>query len=390
MRLAGNLALALASAALAVGACELALALFAPVEFMRPAERLEGDAWRTYLHRPSEVPGLAYELAPNREGSHLGAAIRTNSHGMRDDEPAPAGSGVTRIAVVGDSVTFGFAVEGHETYAAVLQELLNADEGGRFEALNFGVGGYSTRDEALVVEHKVLAFEPRLVIVGYSLNDADPRPNQPLHQHFGRPRWWQHSNVLRLVARALEGGLAPLGSDYTASIHAPGSPTWASVVEGFGRIGELTRARGIPVLVAIFPRLRELGAGPYPRRAIHEQVAAAARAAGFHVLDLAPVFAKVPAPQLRNPRDPSHPSVLGHRVAAEAIHARLRAELELLQGLPAGQAQRASASRISWARPSLQPGHRSPPQTATGTPASPASRTSWWSASGSRSITRSS
>jgi lysophospholipase L1-like esterase len=253
---------------------------------------------------------------------------------MRDDEPAPRGANVRRIAVVGDSTTFGFAVEARETYADVLEELLNADvtDGRRFETLNFGVGGYSTRDEVLVVEHKALAFDPELIVIGYSLNDADPRPIQPLHQHFVRPEWWQHSNLLRLAARWSHAGeLQPDGGKgYTQSIYAADSPTWASVVDGFARIAELSRPRDIPVLVVIFPRLNELGEPPYPLRAIHAQVSQAARAAGLLVLDLERAYARLPVESLRNPRDAMHPSVLGHRLAAEAIRARVGPRLERL------------------------------------------------------------
>ena len=85
----------------------------------------------------------------------------------------------------------------------MLERLLNeASSGVRFEVLNLGVGGYSSRDEALLLRHKGMEWNPDPVIMGYFLNDPEIEPVQPLHSQFQEPSWWQHSNLLRLIARA--------------------------------------------------------------------------------------------------------------------------------------------------------------------------------------------
>jgi hypothetical protein len=105
-------ALGLAALLVSLAAAEALLAVFWPVEYMAPPERLPGNAWRELIHRPSELPGLLYELAPTPKG----IAGPTNSHGMRDTEPLPAGApAVLRVAVLGDSFTFGLGVERDET-----------------------------------------------------------------------------------------------------------------------------------------------------------------------------------------------------------------------------------------------------------------------------------
>ena len=146
-----NLLLMVSSILFALGLAEVSRRLFRPQSFMAP-QKPTGAVWQELLHRPSPIPGLAYELTPNMTKFSLDALIRTNSHGMRDQEPIPMeDSSVFRIVVLGDSFTFGFGVENDETYPNVLEDLLNqshASEGQRLHVLNFGVGGDSTRDEA--------------------------------------------------------------------------------------------------------------------------------------------------------------------------------------------------------------------------------------------------
>ncbi len=85
-----KIVLVLVSTAAALIAGEVFLGTFYPVGYMKPPAPLPSDVWRELLHRRSSVPGLAYELVPNREKYSHGAMIRTNSYGMRDDEPLDA------------------------------------------------------------------------------------------------------------------------------------------------------------------------------------------------------------------------------------------------------------------------------------------------------------
>jgi lysophospholipase L1-like esterase len=312
-------------AALAAG--ELLLAR--PLAYLAPPKPARANGWAELAHRPSAVPGLSYELTPTPEGER-GAA---NHHGMRDDDPLPAGApGVVRIAVLGDSFTYGLGVALDEAYPQVLERLIRDARGSNGHArpvdvLNFGVCGYSTADEAQVLEYKALSWHPDLVLVGYTLNDPETDPVQPLQHHFAELRWWQHSQILRRIAlgwnRWQQWRLA--GGDYFRYLHAPSGDKWVSVPRAFARMQRLAADRGLPVWVAIFP----MGAASwaeYPYRDLHAQVASAARAAGFGVIDLlAPLSAHEISEVQLGGRDP-HPTPLGHRVAAAAILAALRRE----------------------------------------------------------------
>jgi lysophospholipase L1-like esterase len=311
---------------------EVGSRLAGPVEWREPPRIKKGEdaVWRSFMHQPSEVPGLAYELAPNREKIAQGAMVRTNSFGMRDDEPiAEKADDLTRIVVIGDSYTFGFGVAGENTYVNVLERMLNesAEGGRRFETLNLGVGGYSTRDEAIVLEHKVARFQPDLVLVGYVLNDPEIDPIQSLHAAFAQTSWWQHSSALRRVSKArFDADLESLGGgEYYRYLHAH-EEKWASVVLGFADMGSFARSADLPVVVVIFPVIPNGRWREYPYADLHQKVAAAADAAGLPVIDLLPGLRRYEPSQIRRGQRDAHPNRPGHRVIAEILHRRLRAE----------------------------------------------------------------
>lgn len=303
---------------------EVGLRIFRFPTYRMTPEQLRHDIWHERLHRSSSVPGLDYELVPNLRNFFHGEMITTNSLGMRDDEPQPEGDdSLHRIAVLGDSFTFGLGVPDNRTYSNALENLLNTRiDGEKFEVLNFGVSGYSTRDEALVLKYKAMDWDLDLVVVGYYLNDPEIEPAQPLHSYYQDPRWWQHSNLLRLVAQNKhKWDMWRLGSgDYLRYLHATEGGKWQSVVEALGDIEQLAAEREIPVLLVIFPYVTIATWADYAYEDLHEQVRDAAIATGIYALDLRDDFSKYPADLLIVGKKNRHPSVVGHRAAAMAIY----------------------------------------------------------------------
>jgi lysophospholipase L1-like esterase len=318
----------LATGAALLGAEALSRYL-APTEFMKP---IAGDeAGREIMHRRSDIPGLAYELRPGAEmrigPDHL---VRTNAAGMRGAE-IPQGPADCTIAVLGDSYTFGFAVDQRQVWPAVLEQRLREALPARVvRVLNMAVTGYSTRDEVLAFRHKGLGFEPDLVIIGYVLNDPEtlyPWAAAPLH--FQEPALWQHSNLLRLAALAVRTTrIRAHGGSLVRFLHAPDGAGWRSVEEGFGDIAALAREHGFRALVAILPMVDGPDWGTYRFRDIHEQVARLAVQNGIEVLDLLEAWQRYPVVKLVVSPQDVQPSAVGHRVTAEAVAGRvLAAEL---------------------------------------------------------------
>jgi hypothetical protein len=132
--------------------------------------------------RAAHVPFDAQLYAPDRElGWSLrpGASglvsteapqfVQINSRGFRDVEHSyqkPAGT--VRIAVLGNSWTEALQVPLESTYPSVLQTKLDQTEcfhGKRVEVLNFGVAGYSTAQEFLLLQQKIWSYQPDLVVL---------------------------------------------------------------------------------------------------------------------------------------------------------------------------------------------------------------------------------
>lgn len=312
---------------------ELGLKLFYPISFRNPNSPFPE---LQLFHQASSIPGLVYEMSPNRQIMRNGVLLKTNQYGMRDDEPVSQKSdSPCRVAALGDSYTFGWRVTQEEAYPKVLERLLRESplaSACHFEVLNFGVMGYSSFEEALLLKYRAVNFDARVVILGYVLNDPETDPIQPLHARFTKPHWWQYFNVLRLVARAesrwevyrLGGG------DYTKYLHAPGQRKWQSVIEAFSDIREVTSRRNVKVIIVIFPEVLGKFKGrpwtEYPYRDIHKQVSDLALKNGFRVVDLLDAFSQYPNSEVVFGYGDDHPRRLGHQVAAQEIEKELLAE----------------------------------------------------------------
>lgn len=94
-------------------------------------------------------------------GADFDVEIKINSRGLRGEEAAyEKPEGKKRIAVLGDSFTWGYGVEQAQTFSAKLQELRPGTE-----VLNFGCSGYGQDQELLVLRRKALRYLPDLVVV---------------------------------------------------------------------------------------------------------------------------------------------------------------------------------------------------------------------------------
>lgn len=119
---------------------------------------------------PGTLPGIDFEL-----GDCPQCTPRINALGFRGPEVGPKPAGTYRVAVVGDSATFGSMVDEDErTLPGRLAVLLNAaGRGARFEVINAGVPGYNVRQIYYTLLYKVLPLKPDLVVYNLFPNDMD-------------------------------------------------------------------------------------------------------------------------------------------------------------------------------------------------------------------------
>jgi hypothetical protein len=137
------------------------------------------------LSRPeSDLPGFyepkantVNEMTPDWLGKKVEHHI--NSDGLRDkndyekDKPAD----VFRIAVMGDSFTYGLFVGDDDPYAEKLEVLANTkgqcDPQKKIEVINFGVPGYDLEMSAYRYDFRVKDYSPDLVVWYLIENDFD-------------------------------------------------------------------------------------------------------------------------------------------------------------------------------------------------------------------------
>ncbi|MBN1526576.1 MAG: SGNH/GDSL hydrolase family protein [Candidatus Omnitrophica bacterium] len=118
------------------------------------------------------IPPPYYEGTMSSPGD-FDIYFRTNNRGMRGpgDYNYEKPEGVFRIAVMGDSFTFGVGVDADKTASYLLGELLDNEEPGRYEVLNFGVNSYSPILEYAYLKNEVIRYDPDMVIVMLDISD---------------------------------------------------------------------------------------------------------------------------------------------------------------------------------------------------------------------------
>jgi len=195
-------ALLLIAATAAVG-----LAAEAAVRWLRPGFVAGPD--------PSGNPFWRYdpELGwANREGEkgifsrpEFSTHVSINAMGFRDPERSPGDAGGPgegrdpfRIAVFGDSFTWGHGVEDDEVFTRLLERDLRGPE-----VWNLAVSGYATDQELLTFRKTAPLVRPKLVLVMVSRNDFTGN-TQTLSLGYAKPRFVPAGDRL-----ALEGSPVP-------------------------------------------------------------------------------------------------------------------------------------------------------------------------------------
>ncbi len=150
---------------------------FAAVLWIEVTLRLVGYGSVAYLGYGSlqnnlQIPELGYAGRPNLNGiqtqegySHLvlnDLGFHDVSHRQEKD------AGVFRVAVLGNSHTMATQVETSETYVSKLGEALkgcHALQDNRVETLNFGIAGYTTSQDYLLLKEFVWKYSPDLIVL---------------------------------------------------------------------------------------------------------------------------------------------------------------------------------------------------------------------------------
>ncbi len=112
--------------------------------------------------------------------------VRINSKGLRDREhPYEKPEGVFRIALLGDSIAWGWGVDDGLCFADLVEERL----GPGVEVINLGVPGYGTDQQLWMLEREGWRYEPDLVLLCFLMNDIPSNDSTKPHGEMSKPRY---------------------------------------------------------------------------------------------------------------------------------------------------------------------------------------------------------
>ena len=193
------------------------------VEIGLRATKIEGypkigdfvDPAPTNLHISD--PNLGWKLTPGASGEWTveGASfVQVNSDGLRDREHTKAKPPNTlRVAVLGDSFTEAVQVPVEQTFGSKLEQKLGNCEAvkGRkkVEVINFGVQGYGTAQELIMLRKKVWDYSPDIVILAFYIGNDVINNSPKLESERYRP-FFAYDASGKLVPDMSFRNLAPI------------------------------------------------------------------------------------------------------------------------------------------------------------------------------------
>lgn len=103
----------------------------------------------------------------------FGVDYQLNAEGFRDQaRPRHRPGEAHRIAVLGDSCTFGMGVKDEDLFTRRLEELVGRRHATKkIEVLNFGVSGFATEQERWIYHHNAKGYQPDVVLLMMTDND---------------------------------------------------------------------------------------------------------------------------------------------------------------------------------------------------------------------------
>ncbi len=352
-----NLIVLLGAIIVVLIACEFFVRVYerAPLLPLIPSLPTEPPPYPNGLFESSATRG--WELKKNYRGPDLlGTYSETNSSGFRDvrEYKRAKGESIFRIIVFGDSFTFGAGVAQEKIFTSQLERLLNEgreNSGPRFEVFNFGIHGYNTVQEKMLLSEKALSYQPDMVIINFNVSDAEindltplsvrkPQPSRKAKDisFFHRLRRYVLVNIrvrfgrfylFAFLRNRIDGILYKYGHlrRGIADDLAQGTEGWKACRQAFRDIKNITEREGIRLLVLIWPQLEHLTKGEYPFFDKHELLKSALREYGIKYIDLFEAFEGHYYRELWVNHWDAHPNARGHLMAAEFVLPELKKEI---------------------------------------------------------------
>ena len=215
------------------------------------------------LYRPGTISYLLWEPTPGADRVIDGVRFKVNSQGLRGpDYAVEKDKDIVRIAVIGDSITWG-ETSFDETYPKLLEEELEKNTNAKnVEVINFGIAGTGTKNHLSILRERVLKYEPDIVLLGYCLNDLMNDVNQSqlspvmfaaLQHSYFLSFLASRASVAARIIRA-KSGIMTSDKYYSKSIGFFEAGFSRKILkDNLYEMKELTKANGAEFILLIFP-----------------------------------------------------------------------------------------------------------------------------------------
>ena len=276
-----------------------------------------------YIHKPNLIHARGRGLAIINTDS-LGLRSTTSGTVYGTKQPHEY-----RIAIVGDSFTFGEGVPRTEdTFSQVLEDRLNQQQNHSIvKVFNFGASAYSVKQMAATLQHRMLDIQPDLVVMAIIPGDFN-LSRTPVIDAAGylvdqRIAIFLDSPVREILRRVhLMYVLRDVALPWFSSSQSGGlilergeSPDSYRYIQQFKETADRLK---LPYVIVLIPRMEENPWGPLPDRLVQDAIA---------YLDLSGLGKKFTKEQYMASQFDRH--------ASAAVHRRIGASLaEYVQHLP--------------------------------------------------------
>jgi lysophospholipase L1-like esterase len=285
-----------------------------------------------------------WTFRPGSFGTYLNQPVHINAHGLPGPEiPYERSEPEHRVLLLGDSVTVGFGVPESDTFAAILSTRLPArPPQTRVTIVNCAVTSYSPWQQVNLLANEGIQHQPDVVVHVFCLNDYVEKfllsrfggnssgPYEFVSPLLRRSGLYRAAREIRKRSRRSAGQRRnELIDRFAVSrlIQDPDAPhlknAWKLTFDNMSKIVDLARQNDLPFAIVCFPYAMQIRPGAVQHPAPQVRLAEFARRHDVPYLDLLPVFRTYARENALEPSelflDASHPTTLGHALAAREI-----------------------------------------------------------------------
>ncbi len=263
--------------------------------------------------------------------------VQLNSWGFREKEfNLVKPNNTYRIAVIGDSITYGQGVAIEDRFSNLLEKKLNWQlTNVRHEVLNFGTAGDEIINHIATLQNIVLKSEPDFIILQWYINDFEDPNAESLPQ--GGIRLLPSDTLISLLheSSALyflinlqwESLQEILWNSHNYVDHMfkkfgdPKSEEYRNAVHTLGNLVDICKSHNIPLGVILFPSIVDNLKKDYPFEFLHNIVLHVCAQEEIKCVDLRSVFPQSPDNYKNlwaNRFDP-HPGPFVNNLAADQL-----------------------------------------------------------------------